>query len=148
MQIFIDADACPVKDEALRVATRYNLSIIFISNQGMRPIHQQNVTQITVSAAFDAADDWIVKHAQKNDIVVTADIQLAGRALQKFAHALNPNGNLFTQQNIGSALSMRELNAYLREAGEIKGYNASFSKKDRSRFLQSLDQTIQKNLRS
>ena len=143
IQVFIDGDACPVKDEAVRVAARYSLPVTLVSNQGMRPI--PNVKQVVVGAKFDAADDWIVEHAGAGDIVVTADIKLAARVLDKGGKALNPAGQLFTPQNIGTALAMRELNAHLRETGESKGYNASFSKKDRSQFLQSLDMLIQKS---
>ena len=142
MQIFVDSDACPVKEEAIRVATRYKLDITLVSNQGMRPINAPNVKQIVVSAKFDAADDWIVEHASAGDIVVTTDILLAGRCLELGCKSLNATGHIFTQQNIGSALSMRELNAHLRETGESKGHNPSFSKKDRSQFLQSLDMLI------
>jgi uncharacterized protein YaiI (UPF0178 family) len=145
MQLFVDADACPVKEEAIRVATRYGLEITLVSNQGMRPYSLPHVKQVVVSAAFDAADDWIVEHAQTGDIVVTGDILLAGRCLEKACLALAPTGRVFTQHNIGSALAMRELSAYLRETGESKGYNPSFSAKDRSQFLQSLDKLIQKS---
>ena len=108
------------------------------------PINAANVKQVVVGAKFDAADDWIVEHAGTGDIVITTDIQLAARCLDKGCKALNSTGHVFTKQNIGSALSMRELNAHLRETGDIKGYNPSFSKKDRSQFLQSLDMLIQK----
>ncbi len=145
IQVFVDSDACPVKDEAVRVATRYNLHITLVSNQGMRPIAGNNIKQIVVGAKFDEADDWIVEHASEGDIVITADIQLAARCLKKGCKALNHTGSLFTGQNIGSALAMRELNAHLRETGEIKGHNPVFSKKDRSQFLQSLDMLIQKS---
>lgn len=146
LHLYIDGDACPVKDEAIRVATRYRLEVTLVSNQGMRPM--PGVKQIVVGAKFDAADDWIIEHVQQGDIVITADIPLAGRCLEKGGVAVNHNGHIFTKQNIGTALSMRELNSYLREAGEIKGYNASFSKKDRSQFLQSLDGIIQKSGKS
>ena len=145
IQIFVDSDACPVKDEAIRVATRYSLQITLVSNQGMRPIPGHNIKQIVVGAKFDEADDWIVDHANVGDIVITADIQLAARCLKKGCKALSHTGSLFTAQNIGSALAMRELNAHLRETGEIKGHNPSFLKKDRSQFLQSLDMLIQKS---
>ena len=144
IQIFVDNDACPVKEEAIKVASRYKLHITLVSNQAMRPLNLPDVTQIVVSASFDAADDWIVEHATAGDIVVTADIPLAARCLSKGCKVLNQNGDIFTQQNIASKLSLRELNAHLRETGEIKGYNPSFSKKDRSQFLQSLDLLIQK----
>ena len=144
LQIFVDADACPVKEEAIRVATRYGLPITLVSNQAMRTFVGPNVTQVAVGTGFDAADDWIVERAVAGDIVITSDILLAARCLEKSCRALNSTGAFFDADNIGSALAMRELNAYLREAGEIKGYNASFSKKDRSQFLQSLDLLIQK----
>jgi len=145
--IFVDADACPVKDEVARVASRYSLQVYMVSNQGMRPSFGPHVRSIIVGAEFDAADHWIAQHINTGDIVITADIQLAARCLKKAAIALGPTGQSFTSENIGSALAMRELNAYLREAGEIKGYNPSFSKKDRSQFLQSLDLVIQRSLR-
>ena len=144
MQVFVDSDACPVKEEAIRVATRYKWDITLVSNQGMRPIIAPNVRQVVVDKTFDAADDWIVQHADTGDIVITADILLAARCLEKGCKALNVNGHVFTQQNIGATLSLRELNAHLRETGEIKGHNPSFSNKSRSQFLQSLDMLIQK----
>jgi hypothetical protein len=142
--LFIDGDACPVKDEAIRVATRYKLDIILVANQGMRPI--PGVRQVVVGPQFDAADDWIVEHTAPLDVTVTNDIQLAGRCLAKGGKALSPTGHIFTQQNIGAALATRELNAHLRQTGEISGHNPSFSKKDRSKFLQSLDTLIYKSL--
>ena len=131
--IYVDNDACPVKEEVLKVAARYQLHVTLVSNQGMRPIRQPNVKMITVGAEFDAADNCA------GDIVITADIQLAARCLKKQAFALNHNGQVFTTENIGAALASRELNSYLREAGEIRGHNPAFSNKDRSQFLQSLD---------
>ncbi|QEL20229.1 YaiI/YqxD family protein [Limnoglobus roseus] len=142
LRIFIDADACPVKAEAVRVATRYSLLITLVSNQGMASIPGPTVEQVVVRSGFDAADDWIVEHATANDIVVTADIPLAARCLEKGCHVLNPTGQPTTADTIGPALAMRELNAYLRESGDIKGHNPTFSKRDRSQFLQSLDQLI------
>jgi uncharacterized protein YaiI (UPF0178 family) len=144
--IFIDADACPVKDEVARVASRYSLPVVIVSNQGMRPMRLGNVKNIIVDAEFDAADNYIAEHITSDDIAVTSDILLAGRCLEKGGKALSPAGQLFTAQNIGSAKAMRELNAHLRETGEISGHNKSFSPKDRSQFLQSLDALIQKTL--
>lgn len=141
-QLFIDADACPVKEEAIRVATRYGWTVALVSNQGMRPHPQTNVMNVVVGSSFDAADDWIVEQLQPGDVVVTSDIPLAGRCLQKGGAALKPNGQPFTGQNIGTALALRELNSYLREAGEISGHNAAFTKKDRSQFLQALDRML------
>ena len=142
--IYVDADACPVKDEVVRVATRHQLQVSMVSNQGVRASVGPNIRAVLVGQEFDAADNWIVEHVQAGDIVITADIQLAGRCLQANAHAIGPNGRPFNAENIGSALAMRELSQYLREAGEIKGYNPSFSKQNRSDFLQSLDTLIQK----
>lgn len=144
IRIFVDADACPVKDEAARVAARYSVPITFVSNNGLRPIHGPTVQQVVVAAGFDAADDWIVEQAAAGDVVVTADVPLAARCLEKGCQVLNATGQPFTADTIGSALAMRELNAYLRDAGEIKGSNPSFSKKDRSQFLQALDRAVQR----
>ena len=145
VHLYIDADACPVKDEAIRVATRYGVNVTLVSNQGMRPIRAIHITQVVVGAKFDEADDWIAEHISANDIVVTADIKLAARCIDKQARALKPNGHVFTAQNIGAALAMRDLSAHLRETGESKGHNPSFTAKDRSAFLQALDKLIQKS---
>ncbi len=146
-KIYVDGDACPVKDEIVRVATRHSLQVFLVSNQGMRRSLGPLVQAILVGSEFDAADNWIVEHISANDIAITADIQLAARCLQKDAQAINPNGKIFTPENMGDALATRELSSYLREAGEIRGNNPSFSKQDRSNFLQALDVTIQKNIR-
>ncbi len=145
--LYLDADSCPVKDEAVRVAARHSLQVYVVSNQGLRRTMGAHVHGILVGAEFDAADNWIVEHLAANDIVITADIQLAARCLKKYAQAINPSGKIFTEENIGTALAMRELSSYLREAGEIKGNNPTFSKQDRSNFLQALDLIIQKNLK-
>ena len=142
--VYVDADACPVKDEIVRVAARHGLQTYMVSNQGTRAAVGPNLHAILVGPQFDAADDWIVEHLAAGDIVVTSDIQLAARALELKAEALGPTGRPFTPDSIGGALAMRELSQYLREAGEIKGYNASFSKQDRSNFLQSLETVIQR----
>ncbi|MEO5806650.1 YaiI/YqxD family protein [Devosia sp.] len=138
-QIYVDADACPVKDEALKVAERLGLVITFVSNGGVRPSRDPMVRVIVVAQGADAADDWIVEQARANDIVLTADIPLAGRALSKGARVLGFTGKAFTEASIGMALAMRELNQHLRETGESKGYNASFRPADRSAFLSALD---------
>lgn len=141
--LYLDGDACPVKEEACRVAARYGLAVFIVSNQGTRQNFGAHVKGIMVGAEFDAADNWIVEHCSAGDIVVTSDIQLAARCLQQGAHALSPSGKPFTADNIGSALAMRELSAYLREAGEIKGHNPNFTRQDRSQFLQALDRIMQ-----
>lgn len=141
--LYVDGDACPVKPEVARVAARFTLPVYIVSNQGLRHNLGAHVQGILVGAEFDAADNWIVERIATDDIVITSDIQLAARCLKKGAKALNPTGKLFSEDNIGSALAMRELSAYLREAGEIKGHNPNFSKQDRSQFLQTLDRVLQ-----
>lgn len=146
--IYVDADACPVKDEVLRVAERHGLAVTMVANFGLRPSRDPMIRHVMVPQGADAADDWIVEHAADNDIVITSDIPLARRALEKGAHVLGPTGKPFTEQSIGMALAMRELNQHLRETGESKGYNASFSARDRSAFLQALDEAAQRVRRS
>jgi len=143
LNLYIDGDACPVKEEVVRVADRYGLHIYMVSNQGARP-RGERFHVVTVGAGFDAADDWIADHIGVSDICITNDIPLAARCLEKGASALSPSGRPFNGDNIGAALASRSLNQYLREAGEIKGHNASFTKQHRSQFLQALDTMIQK----
>ena len=147
-QIFVDADACPVKDEVVRVAERHGLVVIFVANFGLRPSRDPMVRSVMVPQGADAADDWIGYNAGAGDIVVTSDIPLAGRALKKGAVVLGPTGKPFTEQSIGMALAMRELNQHLRETGESKGYNAAFSPRDRSAFLSALDQAVRRALKA
>lgn len=137
--IYVDADACPVKDEAMRVAERLGLVITYVSNGGVRPSRDPMVRITVVPQAADAADDWIVEQAQANDIVLTADIPLASRAIDKGCHVLGFTGKPFTPASIGMALAMRDLNQHLRETGESKGYNPGFRPADRSAFLSALD---------
>ncbi|MBS3652239.1 YaiI/YqxD family protein [Pseudaminobacter sp. 19-2017] len=143
-QILVDADACPVKEEVVRVAERLGLVVTFVSNGGLRPSRDPMIRHVVVSKGADAADDWIVDNAQKNDIVITADIPLASRSLERGAHVLGPAGKPFTADNIGMAMAMRDLGRHLRETGESKGYNSSFSREDRSRFLGALDQVARR----
>jgi uncharacterized protein YaiI (UPF0178 family) len=138
-RVFIDGDACPVKDEALKVAARHHLPVVIVSNGGLRPSRDPMVTHVVVAKTADAADDWIAGHVQPGEIVVTADIPLAARVIAKEAHPLGPDGRPFTPDSIGMALAMRQLNQHLRETGEIRGANATFTKADRSRFLGELD---------
>jgi len=144
MTLYIDADACPVKEEALRVARRHKLPVIVVSNRGLRPSGDPLVRQVVVSDAFDAADNWIAQHANAGDIVITADIPLAARCVKAGAQALGPTGRPFTPANIGMASAMRDLKAHLRETGASRGLNASFTKEDRSRFLQALEELVRK----
>ena len=137
--VYVDADACPVREETVRVAGRHGLSVVMVSNGGIRPSRDPMVRVVVVSHGADAADDWIVAQLQAGDIVITADIPLASRALDKGAFALAPTGKPFTPASIGMALAMRELKQHLRETGEIRGFNPSFSARDRSTFLGALD---------
>jgi len=137
--IYVDADACPVKPEILRVAERHGLEVTFVANSGLRPSRDPMVKNVIVSGAFDAADDWIAERAATGDIVVTADVPLAGRCVAAGAFVTGPTGRLFDKTNIGMATAMRDLGAHLRETGESKGYNAAFSPRDRSAFLETLD---------
>ncbi len=143
-KIYIDADACPVKDEIYRVAGRHKITSYVVSNSWMRFPQSPLIEQVVVDDGFDAADDWIVENVGENDVVITSDIPLADRSLKKGAIVMGPTGKPFTQQSIGMSLAMRELNTHLRDIGEISGYNASFSKKDRSNFLNVLENTLQK----
>jgi uncharacterized protein len=148
MQIFVDADACPVKDEAAKVATRHGLTIHFVSNSHMRLPLGENVKRVVVQEGADAADNWIVEQVQIGDIVVTADVPLASRAHKKGAYAIANTGKPFTADGIGMALAMRNLMSELREAGGVAGNNPVFTPKDRSRFLQELESIIQRVKRS
>ena len=143
-QIYVDADACPVKDEVVRVAGRHGLAVTFVANFGLRPSRDPLIRNVVVPQGADAADDWIVGHTAAGDIVVTADIPLARRALDKGAAVLGPTGRPFTTQSIGMALAMRELNEHLRETGESRGLNAGFTPRDRQSFLQALDEAVVK----
>lgn len=147
-QIYVDADACPVKDEVIRVAERHGLVVTFVANGGLRPSRDPMIRNVVVPKSADAADDWIAQNAKTNDIVVTADIPLAARTVALGAHVIGPTGKPFTTETIGMAVAMRDLNQHLRETGESKGYNASFTPRDRSAFLSSLDQAVRRALRA
>ena len=146
--VFVDADACPVKDEVCRVAARHDLSVTFVANGGLRPSRDPNVRMVTVPGSFDAADNWIVEHACANDIAITADVPLAARLGEKGVHVLGPTGRAFTPQSIGMQVAMRDLKQELREAGTIPGYNPGFTRADRSAFLQAMDLTVTRALRA
>lgn len=141
--IFVDADGCPVKPEVYRVATRYGLHVTLVANSRMQAPAESWLTLVVVEGRFDAADDWIAAHAGAGDIVVTADIPLAARCVRKGAFVLAPTGHPFTEENIGDALAGREILAGMREQGMMTGGPAPFEKKDRSRFLQRLDDMVQ-----
>ena len=148
LHIYVDADACPVKEEVYRVAKRYGLKVILVSNTHMRTPQEDWIELIVVEDnQLDAADTWIVDHAGADDIVITTDIPLADKCLKKGALVLRPTGRTLTEKNIGDALATRNLLTQLRESGTMLGGPASFTKKDRSRFLQCLDEMIQSILR-
>jgi uncharacterized protein YaiI (UPF0178 family) len=146
-EIFVDADACPVKAEVERVADRHGLVVHIVSNGGLRPSANPRVKTVIVPEGADAADNWIVDHIGPFDIAVTADIPLASRCLQKGAAAIGPSGKSFTSDSIGMALGMRDLNRHLREATGQQTFNAGFSGKDRSRFLGALENAVQAKIR-
>ena len=143
-QIYIDADACPVKEEAVRVADRHQCPVHFVSNTRMRLPVGLDVRRVVVSDGFDAADDWIAEHAGAGDIVVTSDIPLAERCLKAGAQVIGVSGKSFDADNIGMGMAMRELSRDLRDMGEISGAGPAFSKKDRSRFLEALELAVRR----
>jgi uncharacterized protein len=143
INIFIDADGCPVKQEIYRVAKRYGIKVTLVSNSRMRTPQEDWLEAVVVEGQFNAADDWIVEHVSDDDVVVTGDIPLASRCLAKGARVLAPAGRVFSEEGIGDALATRELLSHLRDLGTITGGPAPFDKRDRSRFLQRLDETIQ-----
>lgn len=143
LHIYVDADACPVKNEVYRVADRYELQVTLVSNSRMRVPQNSRVRLEVVGDGFDEADDWIVDHVQVGDVVITADIPLAGRCITAGAEVLSNSGKRFTDENIGQTLATRDLLAELRGAGEITGGPAPLTQRDRSEFLQKLDVVIQ-----
>jgi uncharacterized protein YaiI (UPF0178 family) len=148
-QILVDADACPVKEEVLKVAERHGVPVTFVSNGGLRPSRDPMVRNVVVpKQKADAADDWIVGNAKANDVVVTADIPLAARTVALGCHVMGPTGRPFTTETIGMAVAMRDLKQHLRETGESKGYNAAFTRDDRSRFLGELDRILRRAIKS
>lgn len=141
-EIFVDADACPVKEEVYRVARRYGLKVYVISNGGVRVPVDPLLEMVVVAEGPDVADDWIVARAQSGDIVITADIPLAHRCLQAGAEVIGPTGRAFTTSSIGAAMAQRGLMEHLRSTGEITGGPKPFAASDRSRFLQALDEAV------
>ena len=146
--LYIDADACPVKDEVYRVAARCQLPVFVVSNSWIRTPQSPRITLMVVDAGPDVADDWIAERCGPGDIVVTADIPLAGRALAAGAQALHPAGRPFTADNIGSALASRAVGEHLRSMGEVTRGPPAFASADRSRFLQALDTAVVKARKS
>ena len=139
--IYIDADACPVKEEVYKVARRYEMPVAIVSRTHMR-IPSNPLFELIECPGFEEVDDWIAEKATKDDIVITADIPLAARCLAKEARVIDPRGNPFSESDIGSALAMRELMADLRQEGTITGGPPPITPKDRSRFLSKLDEAV------
>lgn len=147
MEIWIDADACPVKPEVYRVAARHGLRVRVVSNAFIMIPASPMIERVVVDAGPDAADDWIVEHIQAGDVVVTADIQLAERALKGGAAAIAPNGRPFTEDSIGAAIAQRAILEQIRSTGAITGGPKPFAPADRSRFLQALDEAVNRERR-
>ena len=146
-EIYVDADACPVREEVIRVAERHGLVTHMVSDGGLRPDPSPLVHNIVVAQGADAADDWIAEHISPGDIAITNDIPLADRCLKRGAGAIRADGKPFTEDSIGTAMATREIMAGLREQGEVTGGPPPFSKQDRSRFLQALETAVQDSLR-
>lgn len=143
-RIYVDADACPVKDEIYRVAARHGLPVSVVAGQFIRVPQDPLIERIAAGSAMDAADDWIAARAGAGDVVITADIPLASRCVKSGADVIAPNGKPFTEQSIGMTLAVRNLMTDLRSSGEATGGPKSFSPRDRSAFLSVLDQTIRR----
>jgi hypothetical protein len=146
-RIYVDADACPVKDEIYRVAARHGLPVSVVAGGYIRVPDDPLIERIAAGSGMDAADDWIAERAGKGDVVVTADIPLASRCVKAGASAIAPNGKPFTEESIGMTLAVRNLMTDLRSSGEVTGGPRSFQPRDRSAFLSALDQAIRRNLR-
>jgi uncharacterized protein YaiI (UPF0178 family) len=147
LEIFVDGDACPVKDEIYVVATRYGLAVTLVANAPIYVPRDFGVEMVVVDRGPDAADDWIVDHLAGGDLVITADIPLAARCLEAGARVLGNNGRVFDEDSIGSLLATRNLKEQLRESGVAAGGPPPLSAKDRSRFLSKLDELAQRGLR-
>ena len=142
LHIYVDADACPVKDEIYKVAQRYKLQVTLVANSYMRIPGGDWVQLVVVDKGRDEADDWIVDHATTDDVVITGDIPLAARCLDQGARALGHKGRPFTTENVGESLATRQLLTQLRDQGVMMGGPPPFAKKDRSLFLQQLDEMV------
>lgn len=148
LEIYVDADACPVKEEIYRVARRYGLRVWVVTNDWLRVPDDPLIARILVAEGLDRADDWIALRIGPGDVAITTDVPLADRCIKRGARVIAPNGRAFTEASIGADLASRNLMTALREAGEISGGGRPFSKHDRSRFLNALDAAIQAIRRS
>lgn len=143
VHIYVDADACPVKEEVYRVARRYALRVTLVANAPQRIPDDERFDLVVVRDGMDVADDWIADHAGEGDIVITADIPLAARCIRNGARVIGTTGRPFTEDNVGGALATRDILSELRGAGELTSGPPPFEKRDRSRFLQALDTAVQ-----
>jgi len=146
-RIYVDADACPVKDEIYRVAIRHGLPVSVVAGNFIRVPQDPLIERIAAGSGMDAADDWIAERAGPGDIVITSDIPLASRCVKAGAEVIAPNGKPFSEASIGMTLAVRNLMTDLRSAGEVTGGPKSYAPRDRSTFLAALDQTIRRILR-
>lgn len=147
IEIFVDGDGCPVKDETYVVATRYGVPVVLVANSRLGVPDGFGVEMVVVEQGPDAADDWIVENVRPGDVVVTGDIPLAARCLEAGARVIGTNGRVFTEDSIGNLLATRDLKAHLRETGIMSRGPAPMSAKERSRFLSKLDELVQLGLR-
>ncbi len=149
INIYVDADSTPVKNEVIRVARRYGLKVYFVSNRAVKAPGYKRLEMILVDEDLDAADNWIVDHVTEYDVVVSADIPLVSRCIKKGARVVDPRGRVFTEASIGDALASRDIRTFLRDIGNRDEVSRApaYDKKDRSRFLQRLDDQIQAILR-
>jgi uncharacterized protein len=143
-RIYIDADACPVKDEIYRVAARHSLPVSVVAGNFIRVPQNPLIERIAAGSGMDAADDWIAERAGKGDIVITSDIPLASRCVKAGAEVIAPNGKPFTEESIGMTLAVRNLMTDLRSSGEVTSGPKSFASRDRSAFLSALDQALRR----
>jgi uncharacterized protein len=144
----MDADACPVKEDTFRVAKRYSLTVVVVSNTSILLPRADWIQAVVVEKTFDAVDDWIAEEVKPNDIVLTNDLLLAARCLKKEGRVIDPRGKILTEENIGEALARRELMAELRQRGELNLGPKKMEKKHRSNFLSNLDQIIHQALKA
>ena len=147
-KIYVDADACPVKAEVEKTATRHKIPVFIVSNGGIRPSQNPIVTTVVVDQGADVADQWIADHCETGDVVITSDIPLAARAIEHGSLVVKPNGEILTSKNIGPVLAARDLMSDIRSADPFfQGRSKAFSKSDRSRFLDALERVIRQSQR-
>jgi uncharacterized protein YaiI (UPF0178 family) len=148
LEIYVDADGCPVKDEVYRVAGRYGLTVWVVANAWLRVPDDTSVRRVTVGEGLDRADDWIAARIGPGDIAITPDVPLAARCVQRGARVIAPDGRSLDESTVGAALADRNLMTALREAGEIRGGGRPFTRRNRARFVNALDAAIQANRRT